>query len=130
MMRITAVNRWLPITALILLFTVVGCTVETTASSILANPAQFDGKSVSIQGAIVAVKETTSRAGNDYATFEVRDVTGGAVKVFTWGHPDIMNGDPVQVIGVFQQVRRVGQYTFYNEIEARSIVSGVFRPRA
>lgn len=62
-----------------------------------------------------------SRRGNAYSTFQLRDTAGDAVKVFTWGHPNIMTGDPVQVTGVFEQVRHVGRYTFYNEIDAQSV---------
>ena len=92
----------------------------TSIQSIITNPAEFDGKTVTIQGTAAAVKETTSRAGNAYATLQIQD-TGGAIKVFTWGHPSTRNGDRVEVTGVFQQVKRVGRYTFYNEIEAQSI---------
>jgi hypothetical protein len=46
---------------------------------------------------------------------------GAAIKVFTWGHPGTKAGDIVRVTEVFQQVKRVRQYTFYNEIEAQSV---------
>ena len=121
MKRIKAVHRWLPVAGVILFFIVVGNAAETTVSSKLANPAQFDGKTVTIQGTATAVKETTSRAGNDYATLQVQDPAGGTIKVFTWGHLSTKNVDRVEVTGVFQQIKRVGRYTFYNEIEAQSV---------
>src|SRR5450759_4893422 len=64
MKRIKAVHRWLPVAGVILFFIVVGNAAETTVSSILANPAQFDGKTVTIQGTATAVKETTCRRRN------------------------------------------------------------------
>jgi hypothetical protein len=121
MMQINAARRWLLLAAAFLLLTVVGCSTETTVSSISANPAQFDGKSVTVRGTVAELRETISRAGNHYSTFQIRDPTGHATKVFIWGHPSIMNGDPAEVTGVFQQVRRVGRYTFYNEIDAQSV---------
>ncbi len=93
----------------------------TSIQSIIANPAQFDGKTVTIRGPAAAVKETVSRRGNSYATLQVQETGGDAIKIFTWGHPSTRNGDRVEVTGVSQQVKRVGRYTFYNEIEAQSI---------
>jgi hypothetical protein len=34
-----------------------------------------------------AVKATTSKSGNDYTTFQVKDASGSAVRVFSWGLP-------------------------------------------
>jgi len=95
---------------------------EVDIGSIIRNPAQFDGKSVAVRGTASAVKETVSRRGNPYATFQVLDKTGG-IKVFTYGHPGIKVGDCVEVKGVYQQVKHVGQYTFYNEVEAQNVAA-------
>jgi hypothetical protein len=113
---------WLSIVGLILLLTVVsnGASPSVPVSAILANPQQFDGKTVTIQGTAAAVKPTISRRNNPYTTLRVRD--GGAeITVFTFGHPDIQNDDRVEVTGVFSQVKRVPPYTFYKEIEAFSV---------
>ena len=66
------------------------------------------------------MNKTISGSNNAYSTFKVQDA-GAAIKVFTWGHPMIKAGDLVRVTGVFQQVTRVRQYTFNNEIVAQSI---------
>ena len=122
MMQRKAKSCSLPIASIFLLLIVVGCSAKAaTVFAINANPAQFDGKNITVRGTVDEVRKTTSRAGNDYSTFQIRDAAGDGVKVFTWGHPTIMNGDPVQVTGVFQQVRHVGHYTFYNEIDAQSV---------
>ena len=114
------VKKWVPITGLILFFTLASHAAEVPIQTIIRNPAQFDSKSVTIRGTTAAVNKTTSHSGNAYSTFEVQD-GDAAIKVFTWGHPGIKAGDLVQVTGVFQQVKRVRQYTFYNEIEAQSV---------
>lgn len=60
--------------------------------------------------------------GNDYTTFNLQDPSGcGAIKVFTWGHPAMNNGDHVRVEGTFETVHRQGRYTFYNEVEATKV---------
>ena len=114
------IKKWGPITGLILFFTFASHAAEVPIQSIIRNPAQFDGKSVTIRGTAAAVNETISHSGNAYSTFEVQDADA-AIKVFTWGHPGTKAGDLVQVTGVFQQVKRVRQYTFYNEIEAQNV---------
>jgi hypothetical protein len=98
----------------------VSVAAETAVSAILASPAQFDGQSVTVRGMATAVKATVSRRGNPYTTLKLQD-GGSAITVYMQGHPSTANGDRVQVTGVFQTIKRVGSYTFYNEIEAYSI---------
>jgi hypothetical protein len=68
------------------------------------------------------VKPTISRRGNAYTTFQVSDSSGVAVKVFIWGHGAVSSSDAVRVTGTFHRVKRVGQSTFYNEIEASRVL--------
>ena len=117
---IRAVSGWVPIPIILVFLTSAAMGADASIGSILSNPAQFDGKIVTIRGTAAAVNQTISRSGNAYSTFQVQDASGN-IKVFTWGHPGIKSRDGVQVTGVFQQVKRVRQYTFYNEIEAHSI---------
>lgn len=112
---------WLPTVGAFLLLIGASNAADTTVASIIANPTQFNGTLVTVRGTVGALRETTSHAGNDYSTFQVRDRAGGAIKVFVWGHPHLMNGNAVKVIGRFEQVERVGRYAFYNEIEAKSV---------
>lgn len=92
--------------------------------SMVSKPASFDHQTVTLQGTATALKETTSRRGNDYTTFKLEDPSGcGAVKIFTWGHPTLSNGDHVRVEGVFETEHHQGHYTFYNEVEAAKVIS-------
>jgi len=88
---------------------------------ILARPDAFDGRDVLLEGKASAVDPRTSRRGNDYFTFRLSDETGASMKVFSWGKPAIVPGDRVEVRGRFQKERRVGRYTFTNEVEASRI---------
>jgi hypothetical protein len=102
-----------------------GTAAQLGVCAIVAKPADFDHQTVSLQGTATALKETTSRRGNDYTTFNLNDASGcGAVKVFTWGHAAMSNGDQVRVEGVFEAVHRVRQYTFHNEVEATKVTPG------
>jgi hypothetical protein len=116
---------WLSIAGLILLLTVVGNGASPVpVPAILANPQQFDGKTVTIRGKAAAVKPTISRRGNAYTTLRVQD-SGAEITVFTFGHPDIQNDDRVEVTGRFFQEKHVPPYTFYNEIEASSVTKAL-----
>jgi hypothetical protein len=121
MRRIWLSRCGLGILCLCVLVSVLAIGAEVSVKDLTANPAQFDGKTVALQGIATAVKATSSKKGNDYTIFQVKDAVGRSVKVFSWGHPEIKDGTSVEVVGVFQQVRRVGRYTFYNEIEAQSV---------
>ena len=85
---------------------------------ILARPEAFDGRQVVLAGRASAVDPRTSRRGNDYFTFRLSDETAASLKVFSWGKPMFAPGDRVEVHGRFQRQRRVGRYTFTNEVEA------------
>jgi uncharacterized protein YdeI (BOF family) len=101
----------------LLLLTSVATGADITVCSIAANRTSFDHQNVSLQGAVVSLRETTSRAGNDFTTFKLQD--GGCdVNIFIWGHPALTNGDHVRVEGVFETEHHQGRYTFYNEVEA------------
>jgi hypothetical protein len=96
--------------------------VQVGVCAIVAKPAGFDHQTVTLQGTATALKETTSRRGNDYTTFKLQDPSGcGGVNIFAWGHPALNNGDQVRVEGVFETVHRVRQYTFHNEVEATKV---------
>jgi hypothetical protein len=105
----------------LLVLSVVASGAEVSVKDLTANPAKFDGKTVALQGIATAVKATSSKKGNDYTTFQVKDAGGRSVKVFSWGHPEVREGVSVEVVGVFQQTKRAGRYTFYNEVEAQTV---------
>jgi len=88
---------------------------------ILARPAAFDGRDVLLEGKASAIDPRTSQRGNESFTFRLSDAAGTSLKVFSWGKLTIAPGDRVEVRGRFQRERRVGRYTFTNEVEAQHI---------
>ena len=88
---------------------------------ILSNPDKYDGQGVSVQGKASKINPRTSKKGNDYMTFTLRDELGKGMNIFSFGHPPILDGQKVTVTGIYQKVKKVGKYTFYNEIEAKAI---------
>jgi hypothetical protein len=89
---------------------------EPTVDKITTSPTAFDGHHVTVSGTVRSVLAKTSHRGNDYETFSLCEKS--CVKVFTWGHPQIREGQRLEVKGTFKAVKSVGQYTFRNEIEA------------
>jgi len=93
---------------------------KISVADLLQNPERYDGKTVIVEGKIISYQERFSRRGNPYTTFRLED-NGFSVAVFAWGHLGLKDGLRVRVSGVFQRVKRVGRYTFYNEISADKI---------
>jgi RecJ-like exonuclease len=88
-----------------------------TISEILSDPDKYHLKTVLVKGEVLDVKHKVSKRGNPYTVFALSDGTS-AIKIFTFGTPEINRGDRVKVKGIFYKVRYVGRYTFYNEIDA------------
>jgi hypothetical protein len=89
--------------------------------SITGKPQDFDHKSVTLKGAPLNVKQTTSQRGNEYTTFKLQNSAGCALTIFSWGHPSLSTCDQVSVEGVFETEHHQGRYTFYNEIQATKV---------
>ena len=97
------------------------CTLTANAatvspSALAASPATYDGRHIEVIGTVSALEVKTSHRGNAYDVFSVCD--GSCVRVFSWWHPAIAEGQRLTVHGMFRTVTRVGRYTFHNEIEA------------
>ena len=94
---------------------------KVSIKEVLSSPDKYDGQEVNIQGKATKIQPRTSKKGNDYMTFTLRDESGKGINIFTFGHPTISDGQKITVTGIFQKVKKVGKYTFYNEIEAKDI---------
>ena len=94
---------------------------ETTVQKILANRDSYDGQEVSVSGTVSKLKLKTSKGGNDYTTFSLLSESGGSLTIFVWGQSKLKQEQKVKVTGTYRKFKRVGRYTFYNEIEATEI---------
>jgi DNA polymerase III alpha subunit len=115
-------KRTLGLAVLLVLLTVPSALAQQqlSVSLLLQHADQYDGKIISITGAITAYRERVSASGNAYTTFNLEE-RDASVSVFTWEHQGLHNGLRVRVTGMFAKVKRVGRYTFYNEIQAQRI---------
>ncbi len=113
--------QWvIQVVIMILLASLAWAGEKVSVAALLQNPERYDGKTVIVEGQITSYQEKFSRRGNPYTTFRLED-NGFSVAVFAWGHLGLKDGVRVRVSGVFQRVKQVGRYTFYNEISADKV---------
>ncbi len=95
---------------------------KITIKTLLSKPNKYDRKEVTIKGKATTIEPRTSKRGNDYTTFILKDTSGRAVNIYTRGHPLITEGQRVTVTGIYQKVQMFGRYAIHNEVKAWNIV--------
>ena len=88
-----------------------------TIKDLLAEPDKWHGQAVVVTGSVGKLEARTSQRGNPYYTFRLNDGMQ-SLTVFSYGTPEVKNGNRVQVEGTFLKVKRVGKYTFQNQVDA------------
>jgi len=121
-MRISKFKVFLAVTFSFLCFLIITSTanaqaVKSSVGDILSNPDQYDGKMVQVEAKVFLPHFKSSKKGNAYTTFKL-EKDGQFISVFSFGTLPINGGDSVRVIGTYQKVKKVGRYTFHNEIDA------------
>lgn len=91
-----------------------------SVKTLLAEPDKWHGRAVVVSGSVGKLEPRTSQRGNPYYTFLLTDESA-SVTVFSYGAPEIKDGNRVQVEGTFLKIKRVGKYTFQNQVDARQI---------
>lgn len=92
-----------------------------TVKDLLAEPDKWHGRAVVVTGGVGKLEPRTSKRGNPYYTFLLKDGMQ-SVTVFAYGTPEVRDGTRVQVEGTFLKIKRVGQYTFQNQVDAIRIL--------
>jgi hypothetical protein len=89
---------------------------------VLTHPqAHSDGKEVYVADLVSNLTFKTSKRGNPYTTFELKEEKGQTLTVFSYGTLPIKARDEMKVRGIYKIENRVGKYVFYNEIVARRV---------
>jgi hypothetical protein len=95
--------------------------METTVEEIIADKDSYDGKEVSVSGAVSTPRFKSSRRGKPYMTFPLRGDSKGRINVLFWGEIKLKTGMKVTVKGVYRKIMEMGKYTFRDVIEAGEI---------
>ena len=93
-----------------------------TIAAILESPSWYDGKEVRVCAQAYHVKQKTSKAGNPYTSFRIKEEESRrTLGVYFRGTAPIRDNQNVCVTGVFNITKKVGEYTFENQIEATEV---------
>jgi len=95
---------------------------EATVEEILANQDSYDGKEVSVSGAVSTPRFKASRHGKPYMTFPLLGESGGRINVLVWEQMKLKKGEKVKVTGTYRKVMEMGKYTFRDMVEASEII--------
>jgi hypothetical protein len=93
---------------------------KVSVTDLMTNIDKYDRQLVSVSGTVTDYQERVSRRGNPYTVFKLQD-GGQSVSIYSRSNLGLSNGMKVNVEGIFWKAKKVGQYTFYNEINAESV---------
>lgn len=95
---------------------------DVSVRALAANPARYNGQTVTLHGTVAGLKEFALPGGDGYTTFNLKAPRdGGTIGIVAWGQPALRNGDPAEIVGTFEHVQRIGSYTLYNDVEAQIV---------
>ncbi len=94
---------------------------ETTVEEIVADKDFYEGKEVSVTGAVSTPRFRASRHRKPYMTFPLLGDSGSRVNILFWGDIKLKTGKKIKVRGVYRKVMEMGKYTFRDVIEVSKI---------
>ena len=95
--------------------------METTIEEIMADKDSYDGKEVSVSGAVSTPRFKASRHRKPYITFPLLGDSGSRINILFWGDMKLKNGQKIRVTGIYRKIMEMGKYTFRDVIEASEI---------
>jgi hypothetical protein len=107
--------------AILLCGTSTHAAMETTVEEIVADKDSYDGKEVSVTGAVSTPRFRASRHGKPYLTFPLLGDSGTRINVLFWGDIKLKTGKKIKVQGIYRKTMDMGKYTFRDMIEASKI---------
>jgi hypothetical protein len=103
----------------------INAAMETTVEEIMADKDSYDGKEVSVSGAVSTPRFKSSRHGKPYMTFPLLGDSKGRINVLFWGNMKLKTGKKIRVTGIYRKIMEMGKYTFRDVIEASEIETGM-----
>jgi hypothetical protein len=112
---------FLLVSAILLCGTLIHASKETTVEEIMADKDSYDGKEVSLSGAVSTPRFKASRHSKSYMTFPLLGDSGSRINILFWGEIKLKTGTKIKVQGVYRKMMEMGKYTFRDVIEASEI---------
>ena len=106
---------------LLLLGTSTQAAMETTIKEIVADKDSYDGKEISVTGAVSTPRFRASRHSKPYMTFPLLGDSGSRINVLFWGDIKLKTGKKIKVQGIYRKIMEMGKYTFRDVIETNKI---------
>lgn len=110
----------LVVLAVLLVFATTALALEVSIRDLIATPERFDGQPVTLHGTIGNIQRRVSGRGNAYFILDLAQ-EGATVRVFSFGDAACKSGGMAIVDGRFDRVKKVGRYTFHNEVTATRV---------
>ena len=88
---------------------------------VISNPESFDGKKISVEGAVSKFRYTTSRSGKPYTIFRIIDTEGNTLGIYKKGRISLSKGKYVRVYGKFRMKKEYFVFRFKNIIKAKRV---------
>lgn len=105
---------------LVALVAVLVCGAAVAASlsptEVVVRSTHYNGQEITVSGAVEDFRAAISHRGNAYETFKLCD-SKKCLDVFAWGSTPRTDGAQVALSGRFWEIKHVGRYTFYNELD-------------
>ncbi|MGH2638101.1 MAG: hypothetical protein ACRDF4_02275 [Rhabdochlamydiaceae bacterium] len=103
-------------TLVIALVSVAAVAADLSPSEIINQPDQYNRQEITVSGVVEDFRAKTSHRGNAYEAFKLCD-NKECLDVFAWGSTPRNDGTKIKVSGRFWEIKHVGKYTFYNELD-------------
>lgn len=89
-----------------------------TVAQLLANPARYDARRVTVVGDAMIVRRQKGSSGAPWTLISLVDIENKrkVMSVIAPGRATLSNGDVARATGVFRVNSRRGRYTFHNEL--------------
>ena len=112
---------FLLVSAILLSGTSIHAAEETTVEEIMADKDSYDGKEVSLSGAVSTPRFKASRHRKPYMTFPLLGDSGSRINILFWGDVKLKTGKKIKVQGVYKKIMEMGKYPLRDVIEASEI---------
>ena len=90
--------------------------IGITVTELVENKVAYNKTKIAVIGIVAVVEEKVSIRGNIYYTTTLTDGTN-YVNIFSFGKPDVTEGQYVRVIGYYTITKYLYPWTFDNELD-------------
>ena len=96
--------------------------IEASIKEVVSNPAQYNGKKVSLEGRVTKVDYRNSSKGEPFTVFKLKDSENNEVGVYVEDERlPLSKGDRVKIMGKFWKEKSYFLFKIKNVIKAKTV---------